>query len=485
MRFIRRAILAVVMICFLYSPTSGAIAIEPPDPGSVKTDSPIIITGYAFQGRKLYYVQLFNTSNEVISLKNWTLRYTISDVTEPVSLTTLNGLLKPGGYIVVADTTNMPNADVGYELTIPPEITKPASSIQLLPAKDYLDHTVTLKSDVTRAYWRRNISTSSGNYLSTFTAFTPDSSFVLYGRGFYDYPDATPLQITEVLANPRSCSPLESSGDCVDYVKIYNPSTAPIDLVQFRLRVGYMGQQPSSSNAFKISGTLLAGQYAVIAQSSDNHPVSLTNSGSFVWLEDTYGLTMYKSTVIEYPDASADSKKGQAWAYDVADGQWKWTIQPTPYNGPNVFPVILPKAKVTTEKAPVPCKDGQYRSEETNRCRSVAAEATALAPCDDEEERNPATNRCRKIASLANQLTPCKEGQERSPETNRCRNMASTAPPDAAFAVEPVKDVGQSFVGWWALGGVGILALGYAGWEWRQEVLSAIQKIGTFFTSSK
>jgi hypothetical protein len=190
--------------------------------------------------------------------------------------------------------------------------------------------------------------------------------------------------------------------------------------------------------------------------------------------------------VLEYPDASADAKKGQAWAYDVAVGQWKWTIQPMPYDGPSVFPpMIESKIKAIAEKGLVPCKEGQYRSEETNRCRSIAAEATALAPCDDDEERNPATNRCRKIVSVTNQLTPCKEGQERNPETNRCRNVAAAAPPDAAFDVEPVKDVGQSFVGWWALGGVGILALGYAGWEWRQEILAAIRKVGTFFTSGK
>jgi hypothetical protein len=156
-----------------------------------------------------------------------------------------------------------------------------------------------------------------------------------------------------------------------------------------------------------------------------------------------------------------------------------------PYDGPSIFPAAPPKIKAMSTKTPTPCKEGQYRNEETNRCRSIAAEATALAPCDDDEERNPATNRCRKIASLASQLTPCKEGQERNPETNRCRNVAAAVPPDAAFGVEPVADTGKAFIGWWALGGVGILALGYAGWEWRQEIAAVIRKVGTFFTSGK
>ncbi|HEU5122104.1 MAG TPA: hypothetical protein VFT59_04610 [Candidatus Saccharimonadales bacterium] len=485
MRFIKRAILAGIAVCFLYGPTAHAIDVEPPISGPAKTDSPVIVTGYAFQGPRLHYVQLFNSSDEVIDVTNWLLKFTITDQAEPVEIAVLHGLLKPKGYVVVADKQVIPTADMTYLLDISTELGSPVRTIALVPSLQYLEHVVDVKVNTQHNYWRRNLSSSTGNYLSTFTAFTPDENFILYGRGFYDIPESTTLQITEILANPRSCSPLDTAGDCMDYVKLYNPSATSVDLSQFRLRVGYLGQNPSSGNTFSLAGLLEPGHYAVITKSSDDRPVSLTNSGGFIWLEDTYGVELYESTVLEYPDAGADTKKGQAWAYDVSDGTWKWTIQPTPFNSPSVFPVVPPKLKATAERDLTPCKEGQYRSEETNRCRSIEAEATALAPCDDDEERNPATNRCRKLASLANQLTPCKEGQERNPETNRCRNIAASTPPDAAFAVEPVKDVGQSFVGWWALGGVGILALGYAGWEWRQEILAAIQKVGTFFTSGK
>jgi hypothetical protein len=69
-------------------------------------------------------------------------------------------------------------------------------------------------------------------------------------------------------------------------------------------------------------------------------------------------------------------------------------------------------------------------------------------------------------------LTPCKPDQERNPETNRCRNKtvaanAATAP----FPVEPVDQSGADFVGWWVLGGIGALAVGYGIWEWRQELV--------------
>lgn len=133
----------------------------------------------------------------------------------------------------------------------------------------------------------------------------------------------TGLQVSEILANPRACSPLETALDCRDYVKLYNPTDQPADLSLFRLRSGYQGQSATASNTFLLAGIIQPGHFAVIATSADNRPISLTSSGGFVWLEDTYGVKRYDTTVQEYPDASSDSKKGQAWAYDTSDGQWK------------------------------------------------------------------------------------------------------------------------------------------------------------------
>lgn len=488
MRCMKWVSLAVIAVsCLLFPPAAEAIEVTQPPAGPVKTDSPIIITGYGFQGPQLYYVQLFNSSNEVIDVTGWSVQYTVPGVEGAIAVAHLQGLVRPGGYIVIGNKAVLPSADVVYELTLPAGMTASVNSLRVIPSNNYLDLTLAVKADPTHRYWKRNISTSTGNYLSTFTAFTPDTAFVLYGQGFYDYPTSTALQVSELLPNPRNCSPLESAADCGDYVKLYNPSTEAIDLSTFRLRVGYQGQNPSSSNTFALAGTIQPGHYAVVAANKDGQPISLTNSGAFVWLEDTYGVMRYDSTVLEYPDASADAKKGQAWAYDIADGTWKWTIQPAPHDSPSIFPAPAPpKPKVVATSVPAPCKQGQYRSEETGRCRSIASDVTTLAPCDDDEERNPATNRCRKLASLASaQLAPCKEGQERNRETNRCRNVAASSPPDAAFAVEPVKNASKAFVGWWALGGVGAGAVGYGLWEWRQEALRAIQKIGSFFISSK
>ena len=486
MRFLKLAALAGAFIYYLFAvPSVGAIAVGAPLPSTPKTDSPIIITGYSAQGPALRYVQVFNNSGDVIDVTGWKVRYSVAGLSEPIDVVILSGMAKPGGYLAIADVSIIDNTDFGYSLSVPPSVTGDVNGMELIPREKYASHSVPVKPDAKHSHWRRNISASTGGYLSTFTAFTPDTQFVLYGNGFYSYPEATGLQVTELLANPRNCSPIETAGDCGDYVKLYNPTTASIDLSDFRLRSGYKGQNSTSSNTFLLAGTIAPGQYMTLTTASDGRPITLASGGGFVWLEDMYGLMIYESTLLEYPDAASDSKKGQAWAYDT-DGIWKWTTQPTPFGGASVFPPPLPLKPKVTVGATVPCRAGQYRNEETNRCRNIANEATALAPCDEDEERNPETNRCRKLASLASQqLAPCKEGQERNAETNRCRNVTASTPAPTAFGVETVGEASKAFVGWWALGGLGILAIGYGVWEWRQEMIGAIHKVGSFFTSGK
>lgn len=480
------AIVAIsLLLCITIQP-AGAVGVVAPAPIQPKVDSPILVTGYAFNGPKLLYVQLFNSSNEVIAVENWAVEYTISGQLAPVEVGKLSGNIKPGGYVVVGEKASTPAADFGYEIAIPDGAAGNVNGIKLIPAGNYAETAIVVKSDASLGYWKRNISASTGSYLSTFSSFVPDSTFVLYGKGLYEPAETATLQFTEILANPRNCSPLEQAGECLDFVKFYNPTSLPVDLSQFRLRVGYFGQNATSNNTFVLAGVVPAGGYFTTQTSADNRPISLTNSGSYVWLEDTYGMKRYDATVTEYPDASSDTKKGQAWAYDITDGTWKWTLQPNAAHGASIFVLPEPPKPKVTAASLTPCKEGQYRSEETNRCRSLATATTALAPCDDDEERNPATNRCRKIASLTNQeLVPCKEGQERNPETNRCRNIAATSPPDTAFKAEPIAETGKAFMGWWALGGVGLLAVGYGIWEWRQEMLGAVQKVASFFTLGK
>lgn len=120
------------------------------------------------------------------------------------------------------------------------------------------------------------------------------------------------------------------------------------------------------------------------------------------------------------------------------------------------------------------CEADQYRNPETGRCRKIATTAS-VTPCKEGQYRSEETNRCRNIVAAGSQA-PCAEGQERNPDTNRCRNVLAKSVPDAAFAVQPVQEGMRAFVGWWALGGIGVLAAGYAGWEWRREIGTTLRK---------
>lgn len=470
-------IVSSMFFCLL-GQSASALETSPYTAPPKLVDSPVIITGYSLAAGKPEYIQLFNSSTQPIHLEGWKLQYAVSEQTEPITLNVLGGWIAPSNYLL-ATGGSVIGADFSYGLTITGSVTP--SLLRLAPpiASGFAVHDVALSKQGT---FQRKISATTGNYLSTFET---TASPTLYGGGFYTYQQTTPLQFSEILAHPRTCSPVDPARDCGDYVKIYNPSTSPVDLSAFRLRVGYKGQSATSSNSYLLNGIVQPGHFVLVSEGIDGQSISVTNGGGFIWLEDSYGITRYDSTVQSYEDASADSKKGQAWAYDANNATWKWTTQPTPSDTPSVFPVSLPDV-TTSVKAYTPCRENQYRSEETHRCRSLATltVASVLKSCPVGQYRNAATNRCRKLASTVNSPKPCAAGQERNAETNRCRKTTSDIP-KSAFSVTPVAETGKAFAGWWALGGVGTLAAGYGVWEWRREVATGIRKIGTFFTSGK
>lgn len=232
--------------------------------------------------------------------------------------------------------------------------------------------------------------------------------------------------------------------------------------------------------AFPAGTTIAPGEYRAFSDAQLKY--TLPNTAGRVVPTGVDGIVYGDTGVYEKP---AD---GESWA--LIDGVWQYTNQPTPAAVNNAR--VEPEPKDETD-VPAPCPAGKYRNPLTNRCRNIEADASVLATCGEGQYRNPETGRCRKITTTT--LTPCKDGQYRSEETNRCRNIAtastqkpckdnqyrseetnrcrnltSTNIPESSFAVQPVKDGAMAFVGWWALGGVGVLAAGYGVWEWRSEL---------------
>lgn len=320
----------------------------------------------------------------------------------------------------------------------------------------------------------------------------------------YFPPESAPLTVTEVYVTPFACPPVDSSALCRRYVKVRNDSTGLLDLSHYRLRGGLITSKSTSTNTTILTGLIESGETRLITGDT----VYLGAKEGTVWFEDARGLKTYQSESAVSPYSSADTvgHRGLSWAYDSSDDTWKWSV-PSPETSDNVIRLPEERAEVTnllstlvpcranqyrsaetnrcrTKQGAivlVPCKNGQYRSEETNRCRSIALAGGTLKPCRDNQYRSETTNRCRNIALASRQLVPCKDNQYRSEETNRCRAVQQVAIPTAAFAVEPVADTATAFAGWWALGGVGLLAAGYGAWEWRDELRRGVRRMAGMF----
>lgn len=476
------------------------------------------------------FIEFLNQSDNPIDMSQLFVIATAGDQTCSVALAE-TGYLLPGDYITSRSPSShtgsvyVLNRDCGFSMNI--------SRLELY----YQGSRIQLIDGITNGNWLRHAGAVKTNTKTTLDCTHKAMSMAMKQTGsvgdyvkcsgvsdliegsLYVPPLGGGLKITEILPNSRSCLPSDTSPDCSDYIKVKNTSHAAINLAGYRLRSGAKYSNATISTSFNWQEPTLnperdelllpAGKYFLLRLRNDGQVLGLPVGGGNVWVEDYFGVKAYDEA--SYPDMDLAAASGRSWAYNEPENAWKFGI-PSPY-GDNSFPEIEPGKgsgnvpsglkpcrddqyrseetnrcrNITSANTPAPCKEGQYRSEETNRCRSIASAAVAvLKPCADDQFRSPITNRCRKIASNDDiALADCGEGRERNPETHRCRNVKDSKVPDAAFAVAPIKETGKAFIGWWALGGVGLLALGYGVWEWRTEIRSGIRKVRmTLFSKS-
>lgn len=476
-------------------PTS--ITVGPTPPPSTAPD--LIVTSIA--GNALpQYVELFNQAGTPLDLSGWTVVITVhdsatgcADVSATVPLPSAWMLSKK--YLTLERTDTPAAGSLTYTFSLDSAallsgcVTPILSQVALIHGTDEPEQVVTIPanewssaSTVVAQHRQRGNALSSTRAISG--VFDTDYKVVtgtitLNSDPLYAPPvDLAGLQVVEVLPNARACSPLEADPTCNDYVKLYNPTDQPINLALYRLRIGYKGQSESVANTFTWGRELdpandelilPSGAYFMLTTRNDGQPLSVTDGGNYVWLEDAYGATAYQP-VIQYPDASSTTKVGWAWAYDGAT--WAWTAAPQP-GGPNYFPPAVladsVSTGVTTSVASIlkPCAENQYRNPATNRCNSITTAVATLTPCAPDEERNPATNRCRSIATASSQPAPCPAGSERNLDTNRCRKTTVAA---AANAVTDVAAPSVDTSGWFVAALVTALAAAYAVYEWRQDI---------------
>jgi hypothetical protein len=279
--------------------------------------------------------------------------------------------------------------------------------------------------------------------------------------------------ITELLPNPSSVD----TGK--EYIELHNPTGQAISLNGCSLKTS------ASGKVFELpaDNVLHPGQYYAYYDSQTG--LTMTNSsGGTVWL---------LSPTAELQSVTYPGNLGSDEAWTLDGGLWAKSFSASP-NTPNVVTSSKPctigqsrnaetnrcqSVSALAASALSSCKAGQERNPETNRCRSVLGAVAGLVPCKANQIRSPVTNRCRGPASTAAALKACKENQERNPQTNRCRNVPSTG--NAASGMAEVKDVGgDSLAGspkWWLAGIATAGAIGYGGYEWRQELARHLARL--------
>lgn len=509
-------IVAVIVICtgsmllpntaIAATPIPTTISIQPTPPPSIAPD--LLITSLVGSSLPDYF-ELYNQSDSAFSLDGWQITFTIHDANQAgcanigASVPLPANWLLPKKYLTLQRTA----APVPGSLTIPFTldsslltgcVTPQLSSVSLIhgtddpeqvitiPANEWLGTSTTVAQHKQRANSPGSSRMVTGTFDSDYKIVT--GAITLNSDPLYTPPaDAAGLQILELLPNPHSCSPLDTDPTCADYIKLYNPTDQPIDLAAYRLRVGYKGQDESVTNTFTWGKDIdpandelimLPEQYFMLNTRNDGQPLSLTDTGNYIWLEDAYGAAKYEP-IVAYPDASSTTKMGYAWAYDGTS--WNWSSAPQP-SAPNYFPpapVIVPATPTVTVSVLAPCDPGEYRNPDTNRCKSlIIASSASLTPCNVGEERNPETNRCRSIVAVSTSLTSCDPGWERNLDTNRCRKIV--APVVAGAATAKVNDIAapsSNRTGWLVAGIAIAAALAYAVYEWRQDIMLVTEKI--------
>lgn len=487
------ALLATVTMAVAVS--SSVSAQDATDPPEILPVSSLIISAYSVIGEQPRYIELYNDSDELVVVEGWTIRisWTLRQsapagssalVVAPLSVyTPLDDsvpYIVPGGYVVVGFNGAVANALSQMTLTGLPNFAY-VSEIRL-ENPEYRPYIRALTEAQSTAGSTMRLNQGATGYTTTYGTVNSDKIYQNEEGYYYAPTGGFALAPVEILANPKSCSPLDGDSSCLEYVKFYNHTTAAVDFSGVRLRAG--------STTTVLDGVIASGEYGIFA-------VSLPNTGGYVSLEDTYGVHTYENTVVEYPDASPASRRGVSWA--LIEGVWQWAV-PSPSGANTAIVVKEVKDKednltpcradqyrspetnrcrliASTSSSSKPCAANQYRSPDTNRCRNIASSSSVLTPCAANQYRSPETNRCRSVASAVSALTPCAANQERNPDTNRCRAVLAASMPTADFPVEADGESNDQSLGWVAFVGVGGMALAYAGWEWRYEITGIFRKL--------
>ena len=282
--------------------------------------------------------------------------------------------------------------------------------------------------------------------------------------------------ISELLPNP------EGTDTGKEFIELYNPTIEAIGLNGCSL------QTSSSTKKYLLPDiTMQPNTYTVFTDLVTGLVLPNTAGGT-AWIlsptEELSSVTYLGGLDIDTSWSFINELWQASYSVTPAAANISMSIKPCPAGQTrNISTDRCQNPIVTAVAKLAPCKAGQERNPETSRCRTSGSSVTSLAACKVGQERNPETNRCRNVTADS-ELKPCPEGQERSPDTNRCRK-AAIGSSDTLSAVTDVPAVSvNSHPKWWLAIAAVLLAVGYAIYEWRQDVLQFWLKLIARFTRS-
>lgn len=396
------------------------------------------------------YVKLYNPTSHQVNLSDYRVR-TGSQGTSSTSSNTasLSGVLESGAYVSIALPLTASGSWVWLEDSLGVRMYDP--SVTQYPSS----------TDHTEQAWSFNPDTGAWQWTKYATPGNEPNRFV-GGNGSINA--CSGLRLSEIAANTDR-----------QFIEVYNATSQAMDISGCQLQTN---RSQAASYIFGAGSVLGNGEVRSIYLSQT--PLTLTKATSgTVYLLDSTGTTEV--------DAQPYSNLKQDTSWALIDGEWRQTYNVTPgmVNRYAEYPACQAGYyrngetgncnKIVASSELATCAANQYRSEETNRCRLIASTASSLQSCAANQYRNPETNRCRLLSSAESDLQPCTADQERNLETNRCRKVLGSSVAEAGHKLEDTSS-GGSTIGWIAFAAVGLLAIGYAIWEWRRE-------LGGFFGS--
>lgn len=472
-------------------------------PQTPATDSRVIISKINPDQPEI--VEIYNSGDKIVNLADLKMFFVDSEGKQTVLKEFSQGEIMPGQFLVIGDNQSIEfNDKTQNKIKLDGKI-----RLTLLNYEDEVDFSKGSELSIIKKK-------SGERFLQRCSAESPEFivekfSAELLGK----WPNCQDDQFQEVVlpnvVNNCDNLLLNEIGVNIDeqFIEVKNIGAFPLNISGCKLTTKHSKGLTYSFESFELSSNAVfsvkikdtklrlnrrtSGDVSLLDSSGDKidgiQYAKLAEKTSFAlidgeWLQ-TYSTTPGESNVFkEFPDCKDGYVRDS-----LTNRCHKMEIPKLPKTCP-VGQYLNPETgrckKIEVAKAPAPCKEGYYRSEETGRCRSITATvAKALKPCRDDEFRNPATGRCKKIAAASDILKECPEGFERNPATKRCRKIKSNIMPAVNFAPEKVQQVASATWGWWVFGGVSLLAISIAGWQWRWEISRATRKITSVFTRQR